>query len=115
MGKVLTYLLVEQVASSTWWHHAYIIYGIFGSSSWFLLQTGDDGSPLTKGSKVRDLLVTAKLDPSLYSGHSFRIGAATSAALAGLEDSTIRNLSRWLSSTFLVYIHTLRTQLEGLS
>lgn len=36
--------------------------------------------------------------------HSFRIGAATSAAKAGIEDSTIHMLGRWSSSAFLVYI-----------
>ena len=77
-----------------------------------------DGTPLTKGlfiSKVRDLLSQASLDPSLYAGHSFRIGAATSAALAGLEDSTIRALGRWSSSAFLVYIRTPKAHLAGLS
>ena len=51
-----------------------------------------DGSFLTKRLfilKVRELLSATGLDPSLYSGHSFRIGAATSAAQAGLKDSTI--------------------------
>ena len=77
----------------------------------------EDGSALTKGrfvAKVRELLQEAGLDPALYSGHSFRIGAATSAAQAGLEDSTIRVLGRWSSPAFLVYIRTPKAQLAGL-
>ena len=75
-----------------------------------------DGFLLTKRLfilKVRELLSAAGLDPSLYSGHSFRIGAATSAAQAGLEDSTIQALGRWSSVAFLVYIHISRTHLAG--
>ena len=46
-----------------------------------------NGSSFTKRlfiSKVRELLSAAGLDPSLYSGHNFRIGAATSATQANL-------------------------------
>lgn len=46
-----------------------------------------DGRPLTKTkfvAEVRSALTEAKLPASDYAGHSFRIGAATTAAAAGL-------------------------------
>jgi hypothetical protein len=67
------------------------------------------GTPLTKPNFIADLrrvLAAAGLPQDDYAGHSFRIGAATSAALAGVEDSTIQLLGRWQSSAFLRYVRT---------
>ena len=74
--------------------------------------------PLTKGTfvaHVRKALTQAGLDASLYSGHSFCIGAATSAAQAGVEDSVIKALGRWSSAAFLLYIRTPREKLTHFS
>ncbi len=70
-----------------------------------------NGSPFSKAqfvSGVRRTLTFAGLDASKYSGHSFRIGAATSA---GIEDSVIKALGRWSSAAFLLYIRTPRQHL----
>ena len=67
-----------------------------------------DGSPLTAPQVnfyLRDLLSRAGV-PGYFSAHSFRIGAATAAAAAGVPDHLIQALGRWSSATYLQYIRT---------
>ena len=74
--------------------------------------------PVTKAHFVAELRLVLGLlgvPQDHYAGHSFRIGAATSAALAGVEDSTIQMLGRWQSSAYLRYIRTPPNQLAALS
>ena len=55
-----------------------------------------DGKPLLKSSyivEVRKALAAAGLPAGDYAGHSFRTGAASAAAAAGLEDSFIQALA----------------------
>ena len=54
--------------------------------------------------RVREALNAARLDPSKYSGHSFHVGAAISAARAGLPDHVIKMLGRWRSEAYQLYI-----------
>jgi len=54
------------------------------------------------------------VDPTCFSGHSFRIGAVTMAAKVGVEDATIKMLGRWESSAYQRYIRTPRDQLASL-
>lgn len=65
--------------------------------------------------RIRSILQLLGLPQNDYAGHSFRIGAATSAAAAGVEDSTIQILGRWQSAAFLQYIRTPKEQLAALS
>ena len=77
-----------------------------------------DGTPLSKPrfvEMVRTALSRAGVPVGGYSGHSFRIGAATAASQAGIPDSAIQALGRWSSSAFLRYIRTSREQLALLS
>ena len=77
-----------------------------------------DGSPLTKSkftSLFRKALSKSGIDSSSYSGHSFRIGAATTAAANGVEDSLIQTLGRWKSSAYLSYIRISPQNLAAIS
>ena len=77
-----------------------------------------DGCPLTKPklvSALREALSAAGYDSSQFSGHSFRIGAASTAASQGLEDSTIKTLGRWQSDAYLRYIRIPAGELASYS
>ena len=90
---------------------AYMVRMGHQDGTFFMIQ---DGQPLTKEKFVREVrtaIQTACLPYQSFAGHSFRIGEATAAAKAGVEDSTIRMLGRWSSSAFLAYIQTPREQL----
>ena len=66
-----------------------------------------DRSPCSRNffiSSVRNALAKAGLNQSLFAGHSFRIGAATTAAAAGIPSHTIKRLGRWNSDAFHLYI-----------
>ena len=55
---------------------------------------------------VRAALTSAGYPAADYAGHSFRIGAATTAAQRGVQDSLIQTLGRWQSSAYTRYIRT---------
>ena len=77
-----------------------------------------DGSFLTRQRFVELVcaaLRKAGVDQSRYCGHSFRIGAATTAAQKGLEDCMIKTLCRWESVAYLQYVKIPRDQLAGYS
>ena len=74
-----------------------------------------DGTPLSQAtfmSIVRQALSKVGIDPKYYAGHSLRCGAATTAAVQGVGDATMKRLGRWHSSAYQVYV---RSPLEGLA
>ena len=78
----------------------------------------DEGSHLTQEQLVRELRRILKdigIDHTAYAGHSFRIGAATSAARAGIPAHTIKMLGRWESDAYTLYIRTPRETLASIS
>ena len=80
--------------------------------------TFTDRSLLTKGrfvAGVHQALQKAGVDCKRYSGHSFRIGAATTANMRGMGDATIKMLGRWQSTAYLTYVKTPRDQLAKMS
>ena len=56
---------------------------------------------------LKRLLVFSGFSPNVFKAHSFRIGAATSAALRGESDAQIRAAGRWASDAFRKYIFVL--------
>lgn len=73
------------------------------------LFTFRDGSPLTRHSCLKHLrrfLHKAGYRPRDFNTHSFRIGAATSAAHSGMPAHQIKLLGRWKSKAYRRYIHS---------
>ena len=72
------------------------------------LFSGPDGSPLSRSifiSTLKTRLLAIGLDLSSYSGHSFRRGAASTAAAVGYADHEIQLLGRWRSDAYKLYIN----------
>ena len=78
----------------------------------------NNGQLLTRDRLVlhlRGVLTRVGIDPKKYCSHSFRIGAATTAASRGVEDSVIKTLGRWKSQAYQEYVKIPREQLAGYS
>ena len=78
----------------------------------------EDGSTLSRARLVQCLheaLSLAGLDYPSFSGHSFRIGAATTAASVGLSDALIKTLGCRRSSAYTLYIQTPQQRLTSVS
>ena len=76
------------------------------------------GKPLTKQAltaETRKLLSLAGFNAANYAGHSYRIGAATTAAEASLPSWLIKTLGRWSSDCYERYIKTPVSTLSGVS
>ena len=63
--------------------------------------------------EVKKALDIAGVDAANYNGHSFRIGAASTAAANGMEDSMIKTLGRWESEAYQRYIKIPREELAN--
>ena len=77
-----------------------------------------DGTPLSRQQfvkRLREILCAAGVDCTHFSGHSFRIGAATAAAARGVAESTIQTLGRWSSDSYKRYIRIPRAELAKIS
>ena len=64
---------------------------------------------------VKEALNKAGIDQTTYSGHSFRIEAATTVASKGLEGSMIKTSGRGRSLAYLQYVQIPRDQLANYS
>ena len=77
-----------------------------------------DGRALSRPrlvSELRKALAEAGLKPENYAGHSFRIGAATTAAACSIPVEVIKTLGRWKSQAYQLYVRLPTNQLSGIS
>ena len=73
-----------------------------------LLFTWSNGHYLTRNRfvlEVRKALSAVGIKAEDYAGHSFRVGAATTATKKGIQDPLIKTLGRWQSSAYTLYIN----------
>ncbi|XP_049341529.1 uncharacterized protein LOC111192746 [Astyanax mexicanus] len=69
----------------------------------------ESGSPATRHwfhFHLKQILSLSGFNPSFFSAHSFRIGAASTASHHGLPDHTVKILGRWTSQAYHGYIRT---------
>ena len=77
-----------------------------------------DKTPLRKDKfveEIRTALTAAGITASDYAGHSFRIGAATTAAQCGVPETTIQALGRWTSDAYRTYIRLPQEYLANMA
>lgn len=75
----------------------------------------ENGNALTRSrflEMLKQLLQCAGHTESGITGHSFRTGAATSAAKARIEDHLIKSIGRWSSDSNLRYIRTADSTIQ---
>ena len=75
-------------------------------SSLFAWSSGNPLCRATLTNGIKWLAAATGINERLYSSHSFRIGAATTASAAGLPDSLIKTMGRWSSDAYQTYIRT---------
>ena len=79
----------------------------------FVFQDGSYLTPTRLTSTLRSLLRSLGINDAAYASHSFRIGAATTAAAAGLPIWLIKTLGRWTSDAYQRYIHVDKATLQS--
>ncbi|XP_056122442.1 uncharacterized protein LOC130100837 [Rhinichthys klamathensis goyatoka] len=75
----------------------------------------DSNKPVTRfwfQKHLKSVLQLSGIPAENFSSHSFRIGAATSAAQKGLSQQQIQALGRWSSDAFQTYIRTNRFHIQ---
>ena len=76
------------------------------SSTLFVWASGTTLCRATLSNCIKWLATSTGINEHLYSTHSFRIGAATTASAAGMPDSLIKSMGRWSSDAYHAYIRT---------
>ncbi len=78
------------------------------------LFTDDSNCPITRfwfQKHLKSVLLVSGIPANNFSNHSFRIGAATTAAQKGLSQQQIQMLGRWSSEAFKSYIRSDRSHI----
>ena len=73
-------------------------------SALFIYQNGQMLSRELLIRHTRTYLAGIGVNPDQFSGHSYRIGSATTAAISGFQDWEIKKLGRWKSNVYTRYI-----------
>lgn len=84
-----------------------------GQEPLFTLKTGEALTRTVVNSNLRSLLLCLGYKEKHYAPHSFRIGAATTAAAAKLPPWLIKTLGRWRSDCYEIYIRTPRSIIDS--
>ena len=66
-------------------------------------------------SQIQSPLSSAGIHGSSFNGHSFRIGASTTASAAGIPEATIKVLGRWKSMVYQQYVNSSSSMLAGVA
>ena len=85
-------------------YHYLHSYPIPPSAPLYQFSTGQHLTYNIHNSNIKSLISLVGLDPSHYSSHSLRAGAATQAARAGLPREAIKRLGRWRSQAYEAYL-----------
>ncbi|KAE8281680.1 hypothetical protein D5F01_LYC20679 [Larimichthys crocea] len=70
----------------------------------FISETGRVATRSWFHHHFRQILLRSGIPPEPYSGHSFRIGAASTASRRGIPDNITKILGRWASTAYLAYV-----------
>ena len=93
----------------------YLAVRCFDNRPLFLLKNGTPLSRQGLVEKIKMALAQAGVDSSHYSGNSFRIGAATTAAACSVSDATIQLLGKWKSDCYTRYFRPPHQELATTS
>ena len=93
-----------QVCAVCIMYHYLITHPILPNDPLFRFSSGQLLSYEIYNARIKQLVRVLGLDPSNYSSHSVRAGAATQGAQAGLDSDTIKRLGRWRSQAYMVYL-----------
>lgn len=95
-----------------WWDHAP------RKESDAPLFHGANGEPLTYAQlnkSIQFLAAKAGLDTRSVTGHSLRVGGATSLAMMGVPENVIQQLGRWRSLSYQLYVRMTDDYRENIS